>query len=128
MTRDFSSRPPTGPSTPTPGPAPSSINGSYSIVNVNNFGSTSLNNVYVSISNNTISYQYCNRKNLSYTLQGNTINIQRGISTLMACDDLTPSENEVDTAFADARTFEHTGTTLRLIGADGRTKVTLARN
>jgi hypothetical protein len=42
-------------------------------------------NFPVEISQNNISFRYCNQMNFPYHSQGNQINIQAGASTLMAC-------------------------------------------
>lgn len=46
----------------------------------------------VTISATNLSYRYCNSKNMGYTLNGNRITFSNGISTLMACLNLNPTE------------------------------------
>lgn len=101
------------------------ITGSYIIGMINNVGTTELNKVKVTITDDTISFKYCNGKSFPYTKSGNTISIQSGISTMMFCSGLDPSESTVSQAFLDARTFRMDGNTLTFTGADGRTKVSL---
>ena len=83
--------------------------------------------ITVTISTDQIRYTYCNGKSLPYKSSGNDISIRSGISTLMYCEGLKPSEGEVDSAFTSAVSFKLSGNQLCLIDKGGNVVVTLER-
>lgn len=73
----------------------------------------------VTITANTVSYRYCNNKNMNYTTNGNSINFGLGISTLMACFNQNPDESTVSSAFSDAKTYSISNGVLTFFDANG---------
>lgn len=74
----------------------------------------------MTISDSSISYRYCNGKSMSYsTSNGNSIKIVPGISTMMACIGLNPTEGEFDSAFSSAVRYDKIGSTLRFYDKKG---------
>lgn len=64
-------------------------------------------NFPVEIDSNSISFKYCNIKSFSYIIQGSSIKVQPGLSTLMAClSPMKPTEDEVTDAFQFVDNFE----------------------
>lgn len=83
--------------------------------------------IAVRITNNSISFTYCNSKSLSYTTYGNTINVTNGISSLAFCQGLSPTESNVVDAFTGSTSFQISGNQLTLSNGSSNL-VSLIRN
>lgn len=81
----------------------------------------------VTITPSNLSYRYCNSKSMGVTTKGNKITLSPGISTLMACIGLNPTQEFVSSAFNSVRSYKVSSNKLLFLDKNGHTVITLKR-
>lgn len=106
-------------------PSSNRLVGKWNIVEANGIAIANL--PVVEFTDTRVRYTYCNVKEGSYTLRGNTISFGLMMSTLMLCTDITPSEGVVDQAFQDCKQIKFSRTGLDCFSARQKKVLVLTR-